>query len=178
MFAEVLAAPLYGQQLHCLLINKPRKQVHFNFWRRCYVTQKSPYCYLERRTLKSETISGNWNPFKKHEKCFLIHLKKNYYLKAPGPLRGDSLLFTAKSPGISRFLKFLLTFLVILENSLIRKLRLISRFMTTTTKKQIITIHKLPKISSKGNHTIKFGLLIEHEKFFSRKILHKTWWRN
>ena len=46
---------------------------------------------------------------------------------------------------------------------LIRKLRLISKFMTSQTGQQIIKIHTLPNISrSKGNQTMKFGQLIEY----------------
>ena len=56
------------------------------------------------------------------------------------------------------------------ENSLIRKLRLISKFMTSHTGKQMITINILPNFTtwryismisgSKGNKTIKFDQLI------------------
>ena len=42
-------------------------------------------------------------------------------------------------------------------------LRLISKFMTPQTGKQIITIHILPNISkSKGKQTMKFGQSIEY----------------
>ena len=41
---------------------------------------------------------------------------------------------------------------------LIRKLRLISKFVTSHSGQQIITIHILPDISSsKDNHAMKFG---------------------
>ena len=44
-----------------------------------------------------------------------------------------------------------------------RKLRLVSKFMTPQTGKQINAIHILPNISrSKGNQTMKFGQLIEY----------------
>ena len=37
-----------------------------------------------------------------------------------------------------------------------------------------MTIHILPNISrSKGNQTMKFGWLIEYEKYFSQKIIYK-----
>ena len=48
----------------------------------------------------------------------------------------------------------------------------ISKFMTSQTGKQIITIHILPNISrSKGNQTMKFGHLIAHNmrKIFLKK---------
>ena len=32
----------------------------------------------QRRTLRSETIFGNWKPFKNNDKCFLFHLKSSF----------------------------------------------------------------------------------------------------
>ena len=44
-----------------------------------------------------------------------------------------------------------------------RKLRLITKFMTSQTGQQIIAIHILPNISgSKRNQAMKFGQLIEY----------------
>ena len=46
---------------------------------------------------------------------------------------------------------------------------------------KITAIHILPNISrSKGNQTMKFGQLIEYnyDKYLTRKIVHKIWWRN
>ena len=49
------------------------------------------------------------------------------------------------------------------KNGLIRKIRLISKFMTFQPGKQTIWIHILPNISkSKDNQTMKFRQLIEH----------------
>ena len=49
------------------------------------------------------------------------------------------------------------------KNDLIRKIRLISKFMKSKSGKQTIAIHILPNISrSKGNQTMKFGQLIEY----------------
>ena len=57
---------------------------------------------------------------------------------------------------------FVLNFLVMEEKSLIKKLRLILKFMTSSTGKQIITKLILPNISrSKGNQTMEIGQLIE-----------------
>ena len=54
---------------------------------------------------------------------------------------------------------FCLYFLIIMENDLARKLRLTSKFMTSQTGKQIITIWKLPNISrGKGNQAIKMRM--------------------
>ena len=62
----------------------------------------------------------------------------------------------------SRYLNFCLDFLVIYQNGLIKKIRLISKFLTSQLDKQTIVIHIFPNISkSKGNQTIKFGQLIE-----------------
>ena len=47
---------------------------------------------------------------------------------------------------------------------MIRKLRIISAFMSSSSGKEIVTICILPIITrSKGNQTIKFGQLIEYE---------------
>ena len=49
------------------------------------------------------------------------------------------------------------------KNGLIRKIRLISRFMTSQPGKQANAIHILPNISrSKGNHEMKFAKLAEY----------------
>ena len=49
------------------------------------------------------------------------------------------------------------------ENGLIRKLKLISQFMTSQTGKQIITIQIMPNISrGKRNQAMKLGQLIEY----------------
>ena len=46
-----------------------------------------------------------------------------------------------------------------------RKIRVTSKFMTSQPDLQTIPIHILPNISqSKGNQTMKFGQLIEHNK--------------
>ena len=51
------------------------------------------------------------------------------------------------------------------EESLIRKLELISKFMTSQTGQQVIAIHILFNISrSKDNQTMKFGQLIEYSR--------------
>ena len=63
----------------------------------------------------------------------------------------------------SRYLSFCLDFLAIYKNGLIRKTRLISKFMTSQPGKQTITIHILPSISrNKDNQTMKFGQLVEY----------------
>ena len=64
----------------------------------------------------------------------------------------------------SRYLNFCLDFLIMSKNALIRKIRLISKFMTSQPGYQtIIAIHILTNISkSKSNEVMKFGQLIEH----------------
>ena len=37
--------------------------------------------YIKRRLVRSETISGNWKPIKKEEKCFLLHLESSFRFK-------------------------------------------------------------------------------------------------
>ena len=60
---------------------------------------------------------------------------------------------------------FITTFWSCRKSSLIRKIRLISKFMTSPPGLQIIPIHIWPNISQrKGNQAMKFGQLAEHNK--------------
>ena len=60
-----------------------------------------------------------------------------------------------------RYLNFCLEFLIMQENSLIKKIRLIFKFMTSQPGKQTIAIHMLLNISRrKGNQTTKIGPFI------------------
>ena len=62
----------------------------------------------------------------------------------------------------SRYLSFCLDFLAMSENGPIKKIRLISYFMTSQSGQQLSAIHILPNISrSKGNQTMKFDQSIE-----------------
>ena len=60
---------------------------------------------------------------------------------------------------------FVLPFWSCRKNGLIRKIRLISKFMTSQPGQQTIIIHILLNISRfKDNQTMKFGQLIEYNK--------------
>ena len=49
------------------------------------------------------------------------------------------------------------------QNDLIRKIKLILKFMTSQSGKQVIAIHILPNIlRCKGNETMKFGQLVKY----------------
>ena len=62
------------------------------------------------------------------------------------------------------------------ERSLIRKISLTSKFITSQPGLQTISIHMLSNISqSKGNQTMRFGQLIEYNK---RSILLKNYAEN
>ena len=80
---------------------------------------------------------------KNDEKCFVYHLKNSF-----------------RSQNNCVFVRI---FSVMQKDCLTRKLRLISKLMTLSTEKQIITKHRKPNISRiKGNHTMKFGQLIKY----------------
>ena len=65
----------------------------------------------------------------------------------------------------SLFVLKIFNFLVMYKSGLIRKIRFISKFMTSQSGQQSIAIHILPNISrSKDNQTMKFGQLIEYNK--------------
>ena len=76
--------------------------------------------------------------------------------------------FILKAPFV-----FVLTVLVTHENGLIKKLRLISKFITSSTAKEIITIPIWANISrSKANQTMKNIFLSKnHAKNEARKLL-------
>ena len=59
---------------------------------------------------------------------------------------------------------------------MIKRLRLIQKFMMSQTGKQIIMIHVMPNISrNKVNQAIKFGQLIEYnvKNIFPQKLYRK-----
>ena len=75
-----------------------------------------------------------------------------------------------------RYLHLCLDFLVMLKNGLIRKLWLISKFLMSHTRQEIITMHILPNIArSKYNQTMKFGQLIKYNmnNIFLKKLYTK-----
>ena len=74
-------------------------------------------------------------------------------------------LFQLKSSSrFNKYLNFRPNFLVMQKNGLIRKLWLISKFMSQTGQ-QTITTYILRNISrNEGSQTMKFGLLIEYSK--------------
>ena len=87
------------------------------------------------------------------------------FLATENPLRiiKNAFYFTLKAVSIINTFKFCSEFFDDVRNRLIRKLKLISNFMTSQTGKQIITVYILPHISrDKVNQGMKFGQLIEH----------------
>ena len=102
-------------------------------------------------------------------------------LEIESPLKWWKILFisTQKLFSFSRYISFCLDFLVIKKNDLIKKTRLISKFVTSQSGSQTIAMQILINISrSKGNQTMKFGQLKEYKKYFSWKIILKMCWRN
>ena len=74
----------------------------------------------------------------------------------------DAFYFTSKLFWFSRYLIVCLDLLVMQQNGLMRKVSLISNFMTSQPSLQITVIHILPNIlRSKDNQTMKFGQLIK-----------------
>ena len=83
----------------------------------------------------------DWKPFQNDEKWFLFHLKS---------------FFRPQDISV-----FAMTFWSCRKNSLIRKIRLTSKFMMLQPGLQTIAIRILLNISqSKGNQTMKFGQLL------------------
>ena len=74
----------------------------------------------------------------------------------------DAFYFTSNLFWFSRYLIVCLDLLVMQQNGLMRKVSLISNFMTSQPSLQITVIHILPNIlRSKDNQTMKFGQLIK-----------------
>ena len=119
--------------------------------------------FLLKGTCKSRTLTFqknschllHWKSFRSDEKCSLFHLKSS--------LRSQDIYVV-------------MNFWSYRKNCLIRKIRLTSKFMTSQVGLQTFAIHILPNIShSKGNQTMKFGQLIEHNKrnIFPQKLCGK-----
>ena len=98
-------------------------------------------CYLTKKLFYLLQLK----PFKNDQKCFLFNLK--HFFRS------------------QRYLNFYLDFLVIEKTGLIRKIRLITNFMTSQPVSETTAIHILPNTSqSKDNQTMKFGQIIEYNK--------------
>ena len=85
--------------------------------------------------------------------------------------------FTLKVLVVAYILRFCLDFLAMRRNSLIRKIRLISKSMASQPGEQAIAVHILLNISkSKGNQAMKFGQLREHNtrSIFLEKHTHNV----
>ena len=103
-------------------------------------------------------------------KIGLSHSKKNGVIcLIESPFDEKCLLFRLKGSFRSQDIYvFVTAFWSCRKKSLIRKIRLTSKFVTSKPGFQTIAIHILANISqSKGNQTIKFGQLIKYNK---RKI--------
>ena len=70
--------------------------------------------------------------------------------------------------------------MIIYKNSLMRKIRLISKFKTSQPGKQTIEIQIMTNIwRNKGNRAMRFSQLIEYNtRNISGKIMHKIWREN
>ena len=77
----------------------------------------------------------------------------------------NAFYFTSEALSVLKRFKFLSLLFGHVLNGLIKKIGLISSFMTSEPGSQTIVIHILPNISrSEGNQTMKFGQLIEENK--------------
>ena len=95
---------------------------------------------------------------------------------SPSKMMKNAFYFILKALFVLKIFKFLSWLFGHVENELIRKIRLISTFMTSQPGQQRITTHILLNISrTKGNQALKFGQLIEHPKrnIFLQKFCRK-----
>ena len=88
------------------------------------------------------------------------------FLASESPLKimKNAFYFTLKAFFFLKIIYiFSLTFGPCRKNGLIRKIRLISKFMTSQSGQQTVVIHILPNISrSRDNQTMTFGQLIKY----------------
>ena len=81
----------------------------------------------------------------------------------PSKIIKNVFYLTLKTLSAFKICKFLSCFLVMQKNNLVRKKKLISKFMTLSLGKKPIPLHILTNISRiKGNQTMKYGQLIEY----------------
>ena len=95
----------------------------------------------------------------------LSDLRQLLATKSPLKMMKKALYFTLKALFVLKIFKFCLDILVIYKSGLIRKVRLISKFMTSQAGQQTVAIHIPPNISRrKGNQTMKFGPFKEYNR--------------
>ena len=106
----------------------------------------------------------------------------DHFLATESPLKTmtNAFYFTSKARFVLKLFKFLSDFLVMQQNGLIRKIRLISNFMTSQPGWQTSAIHIFPLYSHIGPiprevKTMKFGQLIEYnlKNIFLEKLYRK-----
>ena len=87
---------------------------------------------------------------------------RQFLTESPLKLMKNAFYSMSKALFVLKIFKFLSWILVMYQNGLIEKLRLISNFMTSQPGYQTIATHILPNISrSKGNQTMKVDQLIK-----------------
>ena len=77
------------------------------------------------------------------------------------------LFISPKLFSFSRYLNFYLVFLVMYKNGLIRKMKLLSKFMTSQHGKQTIAKHILPNSSRSKDNEISSVNRVQQEIHFS-----------
>ena len=89
-----------------------------------------------------------------------------YFNDSPSKMMKNTFFFILKVLFVLKIFTFLSRLFGMQKtNGLIRKIKLISKLMTSQHGQQKTTIRILLNISQiKGNHTMKFGQLIEHPK--------------
>ena len=124
--------------------SRPKKYINVYTYLKCPELLCQGPILLQASTLGSGPFFDNWRPLKMITNAFYFMLKALYVFE----------IFNIFFPDV----------LVKQENSLIKKLNLISKFMTSETERQINTIHILPNTSTgKGNQAMNFGQLIKNK---------------
>ena len=112
----------------------------------------------------------------KNLKAVLSGLRQFLATESRLKMKKNTFYFTLNALFVLKIFKILSSIFGMYKNGLMRKIRIILKFITSQPGKQAIAIHILPSISwSKGNQTMKCGQFIEYQirKMFVKKSYKK-----
>ena len=146
------------------------------------ISQKSIYLVQNRKSEHHHLMVNIWISLgsKFWFKVRLSPSKKIFFIyfdESPLKMMKNAFYFTLKAPIVLKIFKFLSWgFGHVERKSLVRKVRLISKFMTSQLAYQTMAIHIFASTSRiKGNQTLKFGQVIEYMEI--NIFLQKSYWK-
>ena len=169
---------VYGVQ--CEFCRKDFKVLSKQFWRCKNRLQQNQHTVTEWINVSNNIIEmpnlsiANFKVGLSPSKNILFYFFNESSLK----MMKNAFYFILKALFVLKIFKFLSWHLGHVEKTayIIKKIKLISKFLTSEPGQQTITMYILPNISrSKGKHTLKFGQLIEYnnKNVFLQKLCRK-----